>query len=56
MSDEGFRVLPLHPTDTPHWAMLTCPRHTAGDVEMKREGAFYSVRCRECARAAEATT
>jgi hypothetical protein len=51
--DEGFRILPLHVTGTAQWALLTCPHHRAGDVEIEREGAFYKVRCRECARAAE---
>jgi hypothetical protein len=34
------------------WALLTCSRegHRAGDVEVRREGAFYEARCRECAR------
>jgi hypothetical protein len=36
------------------WALLTCPEHTAGDLEIKREGNFLEVRCRECAREARA--
>jgi hypothetical protein len=32
----------------------TCPQHTAGDLEIKREGNFLEVRCRECAREARA--
>ena len=47
------RFLPLREGDTSHWALLTCPYHTAGDVALKREGAFTEVRCRECAREAE---
>jgi hypothetical protein len=47
------RFLPLREGDTAHWALLTCPYHTAGDVALKREGAFTEVRCRECAREAE---
>lgn len=52
------RYLPLREGDAPHWALLTCPRegHTAGDVELKREGAFTEVRCRECARDGGATS
>jgi hypothetical protein len=50
----GTRFLPLHPTDTAYWALLTCPQHTAGDLEIKREGNFLEVRCRECAREARA--
>jgi hypothetical protein len=46
------RFLPLRGGDTAHWALLTCPYHTAGDVALKREGAFTEVRCRECAREA----
>jgi hypothetical protein len=48
------RFLPLREGDTAHWALLTCPYHAAGDVALKREGAFTEVRCRECAREAEA--
>ncbi len=44
------RFLPLREGDTAHWALLTCPYHAAGDVALKREGAFTEVRCRECAR------
>jgi hypothetical protein len=33
----GTRFLPLHPTDTAHWTLLTCPAHTAGDLEIKRQ-------------------
>ncbi len=47
------RFLPLREGDTAHWALLTCPYLTAGDVALKREGAFTEVRCRECAREAE---
>ncbi len=47
------RFLPLREGDSAHWALLTCPYHTAGDVALKREGAFIEVRCRECAREAE---
>ncbi len=47
------RYLPLHEGDTAHWALLTCPYHAAGDVALKREGAFTEVRCRACARDAE---
>jgi hypothetical protein len=47
------RFLPLREGDTPHWALLTCPYHTVGDVALKQEGAFTEVRCRECAREAE---
>jgi len=43
------RFLPLREGDTAHWALLTCPYHAAGDVALKREGAFTEVRCRECA-------
>jgi hypothetical protein len=41
------RFLPLREGDTPYWALLTCPYHTAGDVALKREGAFAEVRCRQ---------
>jgi hypothetical protein len=41
----GTRFLPLHPTDTAYWVLLTCPQHTAGDLEIKREGNFLEVRC-----------
>jgi hypothetical protein len=47
------RFLPLREGDTAHWALLTCPYHTAGDVALKREAAFAEVRCRECAREAQ---
>jgi hypothetical protein len=38
------QVLPLREDDAPHWTLLTCPLHLAG------EGAFTEVRCRESAR------
>ena len=44
----GTRFVPLHPTDTAYWTLVTC--HTAGDLEIKLEGNFLEVRCRECAR------
>jgi hypothetical protein len=47
------RFLPLREGDTAHWALLTCPYHRAGEVALKRDGAFTEVRCRECAREAE---
>lgn len=50
----GARFLPLHPIDTAYWTLVTCPAHTAGDLEIKREGNFLEVRCRECAREARA--
>ena len=50
----GTRFLPLHPTDTAYWALRTCPQHTAGDLEIKREGNFLEVRGREYAREARA--
>jgi hypothetical protein len=31
----GTRFLPLHPTDTAYWTLVTCPVHTAGDLEIK---------------------
>jgi hypothetical protein len=46
---------PLHADDTARWALLTCPRHRAGDVELRQQGAFTEVRCRECAREAGAS-
>jgi hypothetical protein len=48
------RYLPLHLTDTAYWALLTCAKHRAGDVEIQQQGAFIEVRSRECAREAEA--
>ena len=47
-------ILALHPDFTGRWALLTCPNHRAGDIELRWEGAFSEVRCRECARAVEA--
>ena len=47
------RFLPLHETDTAYWALLTCPKHTAGDVAIKQYGGFTQLRCRECAKEAE---
>ena len=48
------RCLPLHITDTDYWALLTCPVHTARDIEIRpsKEGhaTFYQVRCRLCGR------
>jgi hypothetical protein len=44
-------ILPLHVDNTEKWALLTCPHHTAGDIELRQQGAFKEVRCRECARA-----
>jgi hypothetical protein len=47
------RYLPLHESDTAYWALLTCPSHRAGDVEVNQHGAFTQARCRECAKEAE---
>jgi hypothetical protein len=47
------RFLPLREGDTALWALLTCPYHAAGDVALKRDGAFTEVRCRECVREAK---
>ncbi len=43
---------PLTKGNTANWALLTCPEHRAGDVEIVQRGAFTQVRCRECAKAA----
>jgi len=48
----GTRFLPLHPIDTAYWTLVTFPAPTAGDLEIKREGSFFEVRCREYAREA----
>jgi hypothetical protein len=42
------RFLPLQESDAPHWTLVTCPRHGTGDIELRQEGAFTEVRCREC--------
>ena len=49
----GTRFLPLHPTDTAYWTLVTCPAHTAGDLEISRERDELPLVVGEVARAAD---
>ena len=56
MASMSPRYLPLS-HDPGTWTLLTCPLHTARDIEVhsykEGRGTFYEVRCRLCGRDTE---